>query len=109
MEIVGEADGRLDERKRQGVVRWRLRRAAERRRAMIETNSLGANSLGASFGPGVADSEVGDADQGAEEESESGVLLDEERNDEQDAAEKGGRLEEILRTPDARAAKRNKG
>ena len=44
-----------------------------------------------------AEREPGDADQGAEEEGESGVLLDEERNDEQDSAEKGREWRKVQR------------
>lgn len=69
MEIVGEADRRLDEGKRQG--------------------KAGGGSGEQESDAAMAEREPGDAHQGAEKKSESGVLLDKERNDEQNSAEKG--------------------
>jgi len=52
----------------------------------------------------VANSEIGDAEDSAEEEGESGVLLDEERKGEGGFRRRRWKAAENLRTPNAGAA-----
>ena len=76
MEIVGESDCALDERER-------------------GCESGGGSGEKQEAGAAIAKCEPGDADNGAEEEGESGVLLDEERKDEQDATGKSGERRKV--------------